>query len=93
MYVMCPLSYRRWATIIVCATLKFSLWAASCCRVLVVKGAGTRTMGFVCMSSMAKVAVRQWSRNCSVSSLVEKRWFSSACTGTPLGSTKVAVTR
>ena len=74
MYVMRPDSYSRWATIMVCATVKPSLWAASCCRVEVVNGAaGVRFCGRVVISPMVNVASLQFSRKRMASSLLLKR--------------------
>ena len=61
MYVMKPASYSLWATIIVCATEKPSLRAASCCSVEVVKGgAGDFLSGRFVVSSIVKVVVGFW---------------------------------
>ena len=93
MYVMRPLSYRCCATIMVCATVNPSLCAASCCRVLVVKGgAGILFCGFVLMSCTANFAPAHFLRKSLACSSLAKRWLSSAFTSAPSAFTKTAVT-
>ena len=82
----------------VCATVKPSLRAASCCSVEVVKGAdGLLRKGFVVISLMVNVADLHSSRNLRASAFVLKRRASSAFSSTGLpsasGTRKTAVTR
>ena len=95
---MFPDSYRRCATIMVCATVKPNLRAASCCRVEVVNGAaGVFFSGRVLMSLMVKVEDLQLSRNFCASALVLMRRASSAFISISFPSAsetrKMAVTR
>ncbi len=66
MYVMCPASYSRWASVIVFLTLNDSRVLAACCNVDVIKGAPGR------------VVVGRSSRDCTMKGLSRNRAIASS---------------